>query len=109
METVEKLKGHLQLSSVFFLIPYMYSWGPCVIRMDKGSENTKVAALQYAFRENHVDQFVADMSIRFGTSHGNIVSIIIADNAGLYTYMIFQQQAGGPCRGSTRPDGGSLH
>lgn len=46
---------------------------PSVLRMDKGTENVKVAATQYAFREGQNDAFAGNGSIRFGTSPANIV------------------------------------
>lgn len=30
---------------------------PSIIRMDRGTENTKIAALQYSFREDHSDEY----------------------------------------------------
>ena len=42
--------------------------------MDRGTENVRVAEVQYAFREYHSDEFAADKSFRFGTSPANIVS-----------------------------------
>lgn len=41
--------------------------------MDKGTENVKVAATQYGFRETQNDAFAGNRSIRFGTSPANIV------------------------------------
>ena len=45
--------------------------------MDRGTENTKVAALQYAFRENDDDEHAGTSSIRFGTSPANTVGIVL--------------------------------
>ena len=42
--------------------------------MDRGTENTKIAALQFSFREDHSDEYAGTCSIRFGTSPANIVS-----------------------------------
>ena len=42
--------------------------------MDHGTENVKVAEVQYAFREHHSDDLAAEKSFRFGTSPSNIVS-----------------------------------
>lgn len=44
-----------------------------MVRVDCGTENVKVAAVQYAFRENHSDDLAAEKSFRFGTSPANIV------------------------------------
>ena len=44
--------------------------------MDRGTENTKVAALHYAFRENDNDEYAGTNSVRFGTSPANIVSAL---------------------------------
>ena len=46
-----------------------------MIRLDCVSENVKVAAVHYAFREHHTDQLSGESSFRFGTSPANIVSI----------------------------------
>ena len=43
--------------------------------MDRGTENSRVAAVQYAFREFHADNLAGDRSFRFGTSPANIVRI----------------------------------
>ena len=45
--------------------------------MDRGTENVKVAAVQYAFREEHADDYAGISSVRFGTSPANIVKHII--------------------------------
>ncbi len=45
--------------------------------MDKGTENSKVAAAQYAFREGHNDDLAAEKSFCYGTSPANIVSLPI--------------------------------
>lgn len=45
---------------------------PTVIRLDRGTENVKMAAVQYAFRENHLDELSGEKSFRFGTSPANI-------------------------------------
>ena len=42
--------------------------------MDRGTENTKIAAVQFSFREDHSDEYAGTRSIRFGTSPANIVS-----------------------------------
>ena len=49
-----------------------YAGCPAVVRLDRGTENVKIAAVQYTFRENHG---AGDKSFRFGTSPANIVSI----------------------------------
>ena len=48
-----------------------------MIRMDRGTENTKVAALQYALREADSDDFAGIRSIQYGTSPANIVTTLI--------------------------------
>ena len=48
---------------------------PSVLCMDRGTENSKVAAVQYAFREFHLDSLSGDHSFRFGTSPANIVGL----------------------------------
>ena len=45
---------------------------PSVLCMNRGTENSKVAAMQYAFREFHLDSLSGDNSFRFGTSPANI-------------------------------------
>lgn len=52
-----------------------------MIRMDRGTENTKIAALQYAFREFDDDEFAGEKSVCYGTSPANIVCIL-----AIYTY-----------------------
>ena len=47
-----------------------------MIRLDKGSENVRITAVQFAFRESHSDYLSGEKSFRFGTSPANIVSII---------------------------------
>lgn len=47
---------------------------PTIIRMDRGTENVQVAAVQYAFRAYHDDQFSGSNCFRYGTSPANIVS-----------------------------------
>ena len=44
--------------------------------MDQGTENTKVAALQYALREEGDDEHAGMNSVRFGSSPVNIVGFI---------------------------------
>ena len=54
----------------------IYVGCPTVIRLDRGTENVKMAAVQYAFRENHLDELSGEKSFRFGTSPANIVNIL---------------------------------
>ena len=54
-----------------------------MIRLDCGTENVKVAAVQYAFRENHGDVLSGENSVRFGTSPSNIVHNYIIGNVAL--------------------------
>ena len=42
--------------------------------MDKGTENVRVAGVQYALRSGHDDAFSGEKSFRYGTSPANIVS-----------------------------------
>ena len=44
------------------------------MRMDKGTENTLLSAVQYALRESGSDDYSGIRSFRFGTSPANIVS-----------------------------------
>lgn len=46
---------------------------PSVVRMDCETENSLVAAVQYAFREHHYDCFAGEKSFQYGTSPSNIV------------------------------------
>ena len=46
-----------------------------VLCMDRGTENSKVAAVQYAFREFHLDSLSGDHSFRYGTSPANIIGL----------------------------------
>lgn len=48
-----------------------------MIRMDRGTENTKVAALHYAMRETENDEYSGPKSVQFGTSPANIVILIV--------------------------------
>ena len=44
--------------------------------MDKGTENVKVAGVQYALRAEHSDEFAREKSFRYGSSPSNIVICI---------------------------------
>lgn len=55
------------------LLLYMHAGCPSVVRMDCGTENSMVATVQYAFHEEHNDQFSAERSFQYGTSPSNIV------------------------------------
>lgn len=46
---------------------------PATIRLDLGTENVKVAAVHYAFRELHSDSMSGEKSVSFGKSPANIV------------------------------------
>ena len=50
---------------------------PSVIRADKGTENVRVAAVQYALRREHDDRLAAERSIRYGGSPANTVAIML--------------------------------
>ena len=39
-----------------------YAGCPAVVRLDRGTENVKIAAVQYTFRENHGDNLVTKVS-----------------------------------------------
>ena len=49
---------------------------PRVIRADKGTENVRVAAVQYALRREH-DRLAAEKNIRYGSSPANNMVHII--------------------------------
>ena len=70
LKAVQRLKGQL-LALVILLVNI--TGCPSVLQMDKQTENVKVAATQYAFREGQNDAFAGNGSIRFGTSPANIV------------------------------------
>ena len=56
--------------------------------MDCGTENSLVAAVQYAFREQHHDSFAGEKSFQYGTSPSNIVIILcmlLGDNNDNYS------------------------
>ena len=48
-----------------------------VIRMDRGTENGLVGAVQYALREHGTDSCASEKSFRYGTSPANIVCVYI--------------------------------
>ena len=54
----------------------IYIGCPRVIRADKGTENVRVAAVQYALRREHDNSLAAEKSIRYGSSPANTVHII---------------------------------
>ena len=49
---------------------------PSVLRMDRGLENSKIVALQYAMREAH-DNYSGPRSVQFGISPANIVCHVL--------------------------------
>ena len=67
---------------------------PSVIRMDKGTENVLVAAVQYALRSSHDDTFAGDKSFRYGSSPANIVRnmIHIAHKKHIYRILFLMQR-----------------
>ena len=52
--------------------------GPSIIRMDKGTENVHVAAVQYALRSGHDDTFSGEKSFRYGDVIGSEKRALIA-------------------------------
>lgn len=75
LKTVEHLTGNSPLSFIgtYFLVSFSLEGCLAIIRMDRGSENCKLAAAQYAFREQHNDEFSAEKSFRYGSSVKNTV------------------------------------
>ena len=59
----------------------------------RGTENVKVAAIQYAFREEANDEYAGNKSV-FGTSPANIVSIPMDYFVRLYFYIVIQRIEG---------------
>lgn len=56
------------------IILFWYKVGcPTVVRSDYGTENTRIATCQLAFRLNHSDS-LAKKSFMYGPSKSNIVS-----------------------------------
>ena len=51
----------------------MYIGCPTLVRMDCGTENVKVAAVQYAFRALGTDSFAGNKSYIYGSSPSNVV------------------------------------
>ena len=47
-----------------------------MVRMDCGTENVKVATVQYAFRATHSDRFAGERSFMYGTSPANVVCVM---------------------------------
>ena len=45
----------------------------CFLRVDPGTENVQMAAVQCALRSGHTDELAGDKSIRYGSSPANIV------------------------------------
>ena len=80
---------------------------PSVIRMDRGTENTKVAALQYAMREADTDDYSGTRSIRFGTSPANIVmKPWLCVSVVMYLIIPSELKGFGQCFVNTRLGGG---
>ena len=55
-----------------------------MIRLDKGSENVRIAAVQFAFRESHSDYLSGEKSFRFGTLPANIVTVTVTFSVSVY-------------------------
>lgn len=77
LQCVHQVGGMTLVSVVIILLlsMSMCSGCPTVLCMDRGTENSRVAAVQYAFRESHTDSLAGNRSFRFGTSPANIVRI----------------------------------
>ena len=56
-----------------------------MIIMERGTENTKVAALHYAMRETENDEYSGPRSVQFGTSPANIVMFFRSAGSFLLT------------------------
>ena len=76
LECVQKINGNLP---AFLLYIVELEWAfyflgcPTVVRLDCGTENGKVAAVQIAFRMSHGDSLSGQNSVRYGHSHSNVV------------------------------------
>ena len=71
--------------------PYLYSGRPgrpSILRMDHGTENSFIGAIQYSMREDGQDPFSGERSIRYGTSPANIVCYEFIDRK--LTFFIFR-------------------
>lgn len=89
LEAVEQVHGMSSSCHVYTQNILQISIGcPSVLRMDRGTENTKVAALQYAFREDGTDEYAGIKSVRFGTSPANIVRQLNSKKAAI-TILLF--------------------
>ena len=49
---------------------------PSIVRTDRGTENTSLAASHMALRHNHLDEFRGEKSFRYGSSTTNTVKYL---------------------------------
>ena len=78
LQCVQQVGGMYLILLLWKYIPLTFhcnSGCPAVLCMDCGTENSKVAAVQYAFRELHNDSLSGERSFRFGASPANIVRL----------------------------------
>ena len=56
----------------------IYNLGcPAILRCDKGTENSVLAACHMAMRHNHSDGVSGEKSFRYGPSTSNTVNVIV--------------------------------
>ena len=76
LECVQKMNGNLP-AFLLYIVASEWAFGflgcPTVVRLDCGTENGKVAAVQIAFRMSHGDSLSGQNSVRYGHSHSNVV------------------------------------
>ena len=75
LKVVDCLKGkyHAHTLQDFFTKSYPFTGCPCILRMDRGTENVRVAEVQVALRMNHTDERAGVRSIIYGSSPTNSV------------------------------------
>ena len=93
---------------------FTYIGCPVVIRMDQGTENTKVAQVQYAFRAYHTDEFAAESSFR--SAHLQLtllvflsIHVCIKYSQQFYVHTSRGLKAGGLSCGATNLNGGFIY
>ena len=75
LKAVEKMKGFtMSCKCEIYKSQHNLAGCPSIIRMDRGTENTKIAAAQLSFCTDYLDAYAGARSARFGTSPANIVS-----------------------------------
>ena len=82
LDVVGDMGGVCKLATCYFLCysvtcSFVGLGCPRVLRSDYGTENSRVATAQIAFRSNGDDDLAGDRSFRYGKSTTNTVCVVI--------------------------------